>query len=162
MANTRNYESIRTYEKIVEAKELLQEFKEEREEECGIDTTELLQDSSVDTAAMAAVLMTSSFSYQSGWCIPSTRQALRFYDEAERRVSQGLGIPVRYNSYDQLLGPYEKIFFIYEDGEIIEVADKKCQQLGAQAFDYAWVEGEWTHQDVLPLIQNLEKVLAVM
>ena len=138
------------YEKVVEAKELLQKFKEEKEEEWGIDVTELLQMAPC-TAAMAAVLMASSFSYQSGWCIPSTREALRFYDEAERRISQWLRIPVRYESYDQLYGSYEKFFFI-GDEEIIDVDDKVCQQL----------DGLWGDQDILPLIRKLEKMVIKM
>ena len=155
MTNTR-------YEKVVEAKELLQKFKEEQEEECGIDVTELFK-TAPDTVAMAAVLMASSFSYQSGWCMPSTREALRFYDEAERRFWDGEGIPLRYDSYDQLTGQYEQFFLFQPEQEYyIEVPDEICQCLGTRACDYAWVKGEWTRQDVLPLIHNLEKMLAEM
>ena len=159
MANTRNYESIRTYEKIVEAKELLQKFNEE-----GIDFEVIdLFKEAPDTVAMAAVLMASSYSYSSGWSIPSTRDALRFYDEAEKRFWDGEGIPLRYDSYDQLTGQYEQIYLLMlEQGYYIEFSDEWCPSLGTQACDYAWVDGEWTKQDVLPVIHNLEKMLAEM
>lgn len=147
------------YRQIVEAKELLQKF---NEEDGGFDVTPLFEKES-DPVAMAAVLMASSFSYTSGWSIPSTREALRFYDEAEKRYWEEEGIPLRYDSYDQLSGHYESIFlYMIEQGFYYEFSDEFCQNLGTQACDYAWVEGEWTKQDILPLIHNLERMVIEM
>lgn len=148
------------YRQIVEAKELLQKFNEE--EGNGFDVIPLFKKES-DPVAMAAVLMSTSFNCQSGWSMPSTEEALRFYDEAERRIWEGEGIPLRYDSYDQLSGQYEHFsLLMLEQGYYIEFSDEWCQSLGTQACDYAWVEGEWTKQDVLPVIHNLEKMLAEM
>ena len=147
------------YRQIVEAKELLQKFNEEG----GGEEVSKLFNGSVDTVAMAAVLMSTSFNCQSGWSMPSTEEALRFYDEAERRFWDGEGIPLRYDSYDQLSGQYESIsLYMIEQSFYYEISDEFCQNLGTQACDYAWVEGEWTKQDILPLIHNLERMVIEM
>lgn len=148
------------YKNVVKAKELLQRF---NEQEGGLDVANLFYETDADIAAMSAVLMSSSYNYCSGWSMPSTEASLSFYDEAKRRISERFGIPLRLDSFDQLTGQYEKIIFFWvEEDDYTEVSDIYCQSLGTKACDYAWVEGEWTHQDVLPLIQNLEKVLAEM